>query len=241
MSNRVQSTDNYDLFKKITLNRDTVDGHVRNLVKAINEQGNISEISPVIVNEKMEVIDGQHRVLALEQVGLLVHYLVMDGTNINTVRQMNTLQRSWNAHDFAASFAAAGDTNYVRFLKLHEDYGFSFSILLSYINSKQQGMYKRFNSGELFLNEERDADVRAHLDLLEQAIEMVPRFKNHRPFALAFKQISLNPEYDHGRFMSKLKKYGEGILRNWSSTEEFLRGFEQIYNYKTSTNAVRLY
>lgn len=242
MSNTVQSTTDYRQFNKITLNRDTVDGHVRSLMKAIEEQGNISEISPVIVNENMDVIDGQHRVLALKELGLPVFYLVMSGTNINTVRQMNTLQRGWKPKDFANSYAASGNKNYQRFLKLQEDYGYPYSILLEFVSLNTKGMNKNFRNGDLSFTEERDTEVRTHLDLLSQVNEIEPRFKGNRSFAFAFKQISKNPDYDHAKFLRKLKLYGQGILRQWANHEEYLRAFEVIYNFKQSAeNSTRLY
>lgn len=243
MSTKVQSTTEYSKFKKITLNRDTADRHIQDLVAAIEEQGNISRISPVIVNEDMEVIDGQHRVLALQQLELPVYYLVINGANINTVRQMNNLQRAWSAKDFAQSYALAGNKNYQRFMKMAEDYGFPYSTLIEYISlDSKRGIYKSFRQGELMLSPEQDAEARAHLDLLKQAVDLVPRYKPNRSFARAFKQISTAKGYDHARFIRKLKFVGDTTLKNWTKVEDFLRAFEVIFNHKMSEKKLtRLY
>lgn len=242
MSTKVQSTTDYSKFRKITLNRDTAQRHINNLVEAIQEQGNISRISPVIVNENMEVIDGQHRVLALEQLQMPVYYLVIDGANINTVRQMNNLQKNWTAPDFARSYALAGNKNYQRFIQLAEDYGYPYGTLMMFCVRDAKGVQKRFRQGDFILTPEGDEQARAHLDLLKQAINLVPRYKSNRGFAQAFKLISLNPQYSHARFIRKLKQVGDDTLKNWSKIEDFLRAFENIYNHQMREKSLtRLY
>ena len=61
----VYSTENYRRFKKLLDNREVTPQRVNQIMKSIRDVGYI--VSPIIVNEKYEVIDGQGRLAAAEQ------------------------------------------------------------------------------------------------------------------------------------------------------------------------------
>lgn len=62
----VYETTNYSKFKKMLDNREVSPNRVQKIVKSIDQVGYV--MSPIIVNEKMEVIDGQGRLAAAGRV-----------------------------------------------------------------------------------------------------------------------------------------------------------------------------
>ena len=56
----IQRTNKYDLFKRIESNREVNPAHLKKIEKSISEK-NFLHLYPIIVNERMEIIDGQHR------------------------------------------------------------------------------------------------------------------------------------------------------------------------------------
>ena len=70
--NEVYSTKDYNKFKFRGDNRIVKDSHVKGLVENMKLRG-WEPGSYVVINEKGEVIDGQHRVKAAIQVGIPVH------------------------------------------------------------------------------------------------------------------------------------------------------------------------
>ena len=78
----------YKKFKFMVGNRAINDRHVNNLVKSIEKNGLI--MNPSCVNEKSEIVEGQHRLMACE----ILNY---DGTlKIETLEQgKNGLNVSW--------------------------------------------------------------------------------------------------------------------------------------------------
>ena len=58
----IETTD-YDIFKGIVGNRKVEKKHVEMLTGAI-DRNNLLNVRPIIVNEEMMVIDGQHRLEA---------------------------------------------------------------------------------------------------------------------------------------------------------------------------------
>ena len=57
IKNKYFKTKNYSMFKKVRGNRDVDPTHVARIVKLIAQR---DTKNPIIVNKKMEVLDGQH-------------------------------------------------------------------------------------------------------------------------------------------------------------------------------------
>lgn len=112
----IYTTDNYYQFKRLLNNRDVKKGGVKNIIDSINTIGYIT--NPIIVNEKHEVIDGQHRLEALKALGMKVDYIVAEGAGIEQCRLMNRKQGNWTTMDYLKSYARGGNENYVRLYDL---------------------------------------------------------------------------------------------------------------------------
>ena len=88
--NSIYQTKDYNKFSFHPSNREIKDPHVRQLVKSMREKGWIPG-STIVVNEKGEVIDGQHRLMSAMIVGIPVKYVsVYNGTQktIGTLRNI---------------------------------------------------------------------------------------------------------------------------------------------------------
>ena len=108
------STMDYDKFKRLDGNRDVK--NAKKIVNSINDVGYI--LSPILVNEFFEVIDGQNRLDALKELGLPVLYIVQPGIGIKECMALNINQTNWNTEQFIISFATRGDESYIRLYDL---------------------------------------------------------------------------------------------------------------------------
>lgn len=111
---RVMKTDNYELFKFADSNRAVSAAQVNRIIESIKKVGVIP--APIIVNERMEVLDGQHRLTALKALGEPVYYLQINGIGMAEAVQMNAINAKWKNTDYINHFAAEGLPDYV-FLK----------------------------------------------------------------------------------------------------------------------------
>lgn len=232
-------TEDYDLFIVLTGNRNVKETHVRHLIKQLTEQGNLIDKFPIVVNEKMEVIDGQHRLEALKRLGWPVVYEIREGLNIDQVRTINTTHQNWTWHDYATSFAELGNENYVRFLNLYKHFGYSYSVISYYCESganRRRGSH--FYQGELILKDQKKA-----FDLLEQYRQVSEAAEHHtREFAYAMKDCMLAPGYDQKRMVEKMEKYGISRLKPLRGKTDYQRVIEDIYNtYVSEPDKVRLF
>ncbi len=245
----VQETRDYSQFSFITANRDYNRGHVEKLKIAFSEVGNLTKVQPILVNENMQIIDGQHRFVACSELGLPVYYTVQNGLGIKAAVSMNILHRKWTAQDYLKTYVEQNYPEYIKFKTLLEDFGFNHSITLEYCgwgSGQTAGLwggtgrlFKTFREGDL--NIEHYADTRANLAKLGELAEITP-FAYTRGLAIAFLRVITNSNYDHKRMMKKMKTVGARHLQGLYSTEDNIRMLENIYNNGySSRNHVRFY
>ena len=120
-------TDEYDAFQRLEGNRKVLQERVNLIKQSIGQVGYVS--NPIIVNEKMEVIDGQGRLEALKQLHLPVEYRVIEGLTVRECQAINRKTKRWTITDFVDCFAELGNVNYVRLKKLGEETGFNYQVL----------------------------------------------------------------------------------------------------------------
>ena len=127
----VKKTKDYSMFSLLKRNRVTDDKAINNLVVSIKKYG---QLQPIIVNQKLEVIDGQHRFEACKILGYEVAYLISDDATINDVVLINNTQKPWNYRDYIRTFSHRDHWNhgeYRRLEKYMDTYGFTFNICLN--------------------------------------------------------------------------------------------------------------
>lgn len=241
----VFKTTDYNKFVKIAANREV--DHVSHIKKSM--EGRFVP-SPIVVNEKMEVIDGQNRLEASKELGLPVYYCVFEGLGIEDVRAMNQASKNWNKKDYIDSYASEGKEDYVLFQKfkdLYPDFTTSvdeFLLRLALTND-------RFSDGRHRLA--YDAVKRGSFQIKDfqrscEVADMVMAYKgldnNRHPiykrkeFACAIIKLARLPEFDNEEVIRKIKQYPRSFVpcRN---TEDYIRMIEEIVNYRRRTNKIR--
>lgn len=237
MSNVIFTTDNYAKFKLLAYNRPVREYHVRDLMKSFEEHPHLRPTRPVLLNEKHEIIDGQHRVEAAKRLGIDTYYMVVEGLTIADARLLNALQRTWSLIDYAESYAADGHTEYVRFMDYYEEYKLPAMALVAYMSGKQdQGMRSEFKLGKFRATDRKIIDE--YLQKLEDFSEFTDSWREER-FALAAFTLFRHDKYDHKRMMEKM---GKARLIRQPARLEYLRELENIYNSDTRLeNRVRFF
>lgn len=112
--NQIYVTYDYDKFLKLDGNRDVKS--INKILKSIDTVGQV--LSPILVNEKFEIIDGQHRLEAFRARGLPVYYIIQEGIGYAECQNLNIGQSNWSTLDYVKSYASQGDENYQYLLQL---------------------------------------------------------------------------------------------------------------------------
>lgn len=108
---QVYTTTDYDRFKTIEANRCITPSHAHKLaLSTARTEGNVQ---PVIVDKYMNVLDGQHRLVACKAAGVPVCYLVSISTlsNSELMVELNVNSRNWFIGDYLDHWIALGGEN----------------------------------------------------------------------------------------------------------------------------------
>lgn len=234
-------TMDYDKFTFLKTNREVNRGHVEKIKKSIQQFGNFVENEPLIFNEKLQAIDGQHRFTALKELGLPITYTIVKGYNIKHARQMNIMHRGWNMMDWARSYAEEGARSYQNFLTLvEENEGIPPSVVMVYaIGQRPDGISRIFKEGAYILPDQAMAQARMRLQFLQDCVAKNDVFKTSAMAEALL--MALNVEgFDLERMLKKLDEVKE--VPKMMTMMDSLRVVEDVYNHSYALqNRLRLF
>ena len=122
MENKIMQTTDYDEFTFFHGNRSIDEKRLKVLMESIKTYG---LINPIVVNQKKEIIDGQHRYQSCRTLSIPVRYNVykVDSSQLlELIRNINSVQKNWNNDDIANAFAVHSPNSkyYKRYIQLRE-------------------------------------------------------------------------------------------------------------------------
>lgn len=223
----ILKTEDHDIFKDITSNREVDRRHVKHLKDAIKEI-NLLHINPILVNINLEVVDGQHRLEAARELELPVYYLVDDNISKEHIAGLNSNQKNWTILDYVNYYAVERIPEYLvlsDFICQHPSV--SISTLLQLLNPSGERNSKNFKAGKLNVSNKEKAkqilkDVDAVRNLgIEHAYD--------RNFVLALKDAHSVEGYRSEQFLTKLENNRLELFKCAKKTQ-YLQLIEQIYN-----------
>lgn len=225
-------TEDYNTFKRIDGNRIVNKSHVKRLKTAISENPDSVQYTPIVVNEKKQIVDGQHRLEALQELKLPVYFIEAEGLTLADVQKLNSNSKSWSPLDYAYSWSELGKTAYDFYLELRHRFGLNHDVLMKFVSLDKPITGIGFQNGKL-----KAPDTKRSIDLCEKLAD-VGQYHEHykkRPFALAFKVVWEHPNYDHARMIAKLQAHVGKDLDDLAQVEDNIRALEKLYNRNVRT------
>ena len=208
------------------------------IIESINARGWIR--NPIVVNENMEIIDGQGRFEALKELGLPVEYVVSDGATITDCIALNVKQANWKNTDYVKCYANMGDENYILLLSL---YGAYPNLPDTCVNTIAGTMLTDGAGGSLVLRQgqfkihdkehihERCAFVNECLGIIGQGNGRMRNWCAVLKFVYYCERIPCDV------FIARLKK-NRAFITPCVNTKQVLQCLEKTYNYGMKKNKV---
>ena len=234
----VISDSNYDKFKFIKGNRKTNDALVRKLIASMSQK--LLE-THIIVNEKYEIIEGQHRFLALKHLNHPIRYVMIPGYNIQDTQRYNTTSRKWNMDDWLNYYLT--HKNKEKYLEYHnlDKLMKKFNLSLSLLRTVSQTGANRnedFKAGKFII--ENPAFAQLTLERYKLILTKVPKhFVKTRTFLRAFMLFSLEKDFDWYYFNSRLDTHNHE-LSSADSVQNYILNIQQFHNKNKKKNRVVL-
>lgn len=233
---QIYEEDNYDAFVRLADNRDVLGARINKLIASISEH---YILNPIIVNEKMEIIDGQGRYEACKALGKPIHYIIAAGANSADCRRMNKYNTKWTSLDFAKSYAKSGVSAYIFLLKTCMDTGLPLFRVLRLANhgtngkgSGQETAMSAFEKGNLSFDENDVVKVRNIKGVADDVLDALQfSGRTNDAFYTGIKIASETNGYDHSRMIANCRKQRATYVQ-MSSLSDQLKELERIYNYK---------
>ena len=121
MNESIYETRDYEMFGFYSGNRTINPTKVRDLLRSFNER---HYPVPIIVDQQMRILDGQHRLEAARAGGFPVFFLKLpeDVVPTQVIRQLNADQKPYNLTDHLKLYVEDGRGEYVQFQTLYEHY-----------------------------------------------------------------------------------------------------------------------
>lgn len=235
-SSEIKKTRDYNMFTFMKENRNINEAHLKKLINSMREK---YIPVPIIVNDDYEVIDGQHRLTACEELNLPVYYIIVKDATLKDVHTLNTNSRDWKWRDYLESFCKAGNQNYKIFRSVMNENGFAFDqtyCILSGHSRRTRECRAVFERGDFVV-----PDYDKSMETLNK-IKMISRYYdnwNRRNFVYCMLDLFKNPQYNHDEFMTKLS-YQSTRLVDCIKTEHYIELVQILYNYNRKGKKVIL-
>lgn len=229
--NSVFQTSDYSKFKFRNDNRLVNQTHVRKLADKMKSIGWLAG-SYVVINDKGEVIDGQHRVAAAMSVGIPIRYTIEKKAGFEVIRGLNQNQKNWSFADHIHGYVEENNPHYIKlqsFIKRFPD--FRTTEALMFLQNGANPVHRDvFESGQWECKDMVKGEKWANY-----VLELKPYFEkgyNKSIFVRAIiKILSKKPEFKFEEFLHKVK-LRPGMIHLCGSVELYIEKIEEIYNYK---------
>lgn len=233
----IQSTTNYNQFQSIIANREVNKAHVTRLVNSIREN-DLLHINPIIVDNNMKVIDGQHRLEAAKNLKVPIYYIQDNSVNQNDIASLNSNQRNWSAVDYVNYYCVQKVSEYLTLSRFIREYPFvSVTTFLTLLSAKGNRNMHDFKNGRVDIsNQQQTIAILNHInDIRNLGIEEA----YDRNFILAIRVCWLTGDYEPDVFLEKLEGNRSGLYKCAKKTQ-YLQLIEQVYN-RFAREKVRFY
>jgi hypothetical protein len=182
----------------------------------------------VVVNEKFEVIDGQHRIDCLRELKKPIHYVIREGYGLDEVHILNANAKNWTGDDFMNGFADLGYPEYIALREFRYKYNLDLNAAVLLTTGKRVKAFDLLSSGAFKITQKTAAVKFA--DHLKELQAYNPLCKG-RTFIYALYTIQKHDEFDWMEFKHKVKLNPRKI-HQCATTEQYIEMFEQLYNYR---------
>ena len=190
---QIKMSYDYSAFSTPQGNRELNSSNLSRIERSMNEK---VIMTPLIVNEKMQIIDGQHRFHVLKKMTRPIFYIVIPGLGIDDVKLVNTAGKGWNEMDHLKNCASLGNKEYTKILSFMERHNELPSTGIKWLLARSTKLGKDFNYNWL-----NGGFVASNWDGADDDALAIKRFKDrfskYKSQAFIKALLTIIWEYDH--------------------------------------------
>jgi len=248
----VQTTNDYARFKYLDGNRELKESNTKSIFNQIAQHG---QRIPIVVNERNEIIDGQHRLEACKRLSIPVKFIVDVGATIDHVISANIVGQKWSLMDYVNRYRIQGNENYERlyeFIIECKKHDISTSAAMHIVsNGKSYKGYYMYEDGKIrqhggsfkmkklyyvgddvklgFFRMNKTQEPMTRLESIVQFKHFA--FYKKTFFINAILQVMRIDDFDLKRLKQAADTYPNRFV-NEPDVDGFVKMFESVYNYR---------
>lgn len=229
-----KATTDYNLFKIDPRNREVNQVKLEKLYDSVASKNLLREF-PILVDEQLTVIDGQHRLKVAEALNVPVYYIVSNVATIEDVVLTTANVTKWSNADYLHRWCVEGKPDYVNLRNFWNKYKFAKGKKFLSLHQSMQlchygdlpCMNRDFQYGRYQCND---------LDFAEKVAKMAIDFSeyisfwNDSGFINALTNLAGNAIYDHSRMMNKMVYLSVKLVK-CPDMVSYMEVFTKLYNY----------
>jgi len=246
--NQVNSTNDYSKFKTLQGNRNVNKLHVKRLKESFKEA---YLLTPIVVNQDYQIIDGQHRFQAAKEMSLPINFIVCNNYSLKEVQLLNTNMKNWKKEDYLNAYCDLGFSEYLKFrnfMKMFPEFGIlSCETILTNTTTGSGGSTVRSPELKGVINESGSYSLRFFQegDLLipnfEKSVENAEKIMMIKPYFIGFNRptfvramigIFKIQYYSHSRLIERLSA-NPTALQVCANVTQYKLLIEDIYNFRS--------
>jgi hypothetical protein len=234
----ILKTTDYSIFNKLNGNRPYNKGLLRSLHESIENDGDYLMYNPILVNDDMEVVDGQHRLKVAEEAGKAIYYIVGENLKLKQAQIFNSRKRQWILADFLNAYLVQGHRDAQILFDFSKEFRLSIAISVKLLaGSMSTSTMEKFRNGQFEIKD---------LTRAQDIAGVLSTIRDHSPdYAFAHNAcikavfILLEKVADPKVFQRKLEQYQTVITRR-VSPKDYLRQFELVLNMGSDKKEIKL-
>jgi len=228
----VKYTTNLDMFKLMENNRPVNMSRVKKIYESMSNEGLL--VNPIVVNKKMEIIDGQHRYHASKMSGKGIYYLQVNNYGEKEVIRSNTNSSSWSRRDFLEFYVSKGNRNYIKlkqYMEVFPHFSLTDSMFLLTNGTFTNTRKDQFNNGQFKISSYSKAVQWG--EFITSLQKFFPEGYSRTIFVRSM--LSILNKYENEFNTNEFIKKSEIIphyFKICGNQSDYVRMIEDIYNYK---------
>lgn len=233
MKSDIKQTKNYDQFKVLDWNRNIKENNLKKIEKNYEKNGWLQH--PIMVNEKFEVIDGQHRLEFAKRNNLPVYYVVIPGIGVKDCLTMNNTRTTWYLTDYINLYAEQKNDNYIILKSLLENYAFlSPTTLIGVLNQSGTGgqMLAKVKNGEYEITAKEHDKAIEKLDMLKRCARYILGTEGRASALFTAVSFAYDCPGVNKTRLEKQIKTNISIITPPANIDMAIKEVEYLYNYR---------
>ncbi len=242
---KVYLTNEYKIFENVDGNRPLNKNKIQRIIDEIKAGNDILDEVPVLVKEvknKLQVLDGQHRVDIARQLKRPVHYIIhKEQMTLHNVAKVNSNVEKWNGQNFIDAYVKCGNENYKKLDEFRKKYGFAIGPCLTLLHhgrliadfGASAEVSRQFETGIFEVKKYKEACQLAEICKSFEAFNAW----TSRNFIIAISRIVAANKCELDILLTKFNKNPKALLVQ-TTWRNYLTNLEEIYNAGNSKRRI---